>query len=249
MSYSLVPLNTTSIYPYKRTRYTETVVRNMTASSMFFGFLGSHGKRLQAYGDASLRDYHELHGNIENDLRGIAGHRNRRRLDHYLNALANNILRVTINQRAVYYAAVANATAFTKGDICWWDNSAKLAKPASAFTWTTDLLTTQTAFALVFLGVCLDNKTASDGKVVLRFDTSPLSAFDQTVATGTAYAIGQAFGPAKAAGNALLNNKVAAAVNVASCFQLVSDMSTTDAQVLVAPASAYYPHNAALALG
>jgi hypothetical protein len=249
MSYTLVPISNSSLYPLQRTRYVETVVRNMTSNELFFGFLGPHGKRLKGYQDSSARDFYTMPGNLEQYLQSSPGHRKKRMYDHYLNALVNNIIRVTVNSRDVYYAAVANATAFAIGDLCYWDDSAKLAKPASSFTWDTNIATTQAEFADVFLGVCLDAKTASDGKVLLRFDKSPLSAFDFTIAAGTAYKIGQGFGPAKASGNALLANKVAAAVNTSSCLRLVANMTNTDTQVLLAPASAYSPSNSENALG
>jgi hypothetical protein len=249
MPFTLVPLNTDKIYPFQRTRYVETVVRNLKANSIFCGFLSAHGKRLNAFGDANGKDFFTFTGNLEQYIRGIPGKRNKRMLDHYLNALANNIIRVTVNSRMVYYAPVANATAFNVGDICYWDNTPKQAKPAAAFTFTTDLPTTQTNFALQFLGICLDKKLAADGQTTLRFDTSPLSCFDQPIAAGTAYKIGQSFGPAKDVGNALLSNKIAACVNGSASFRLVADCSTTDTSVLVAPGSAFFPDNVGAVIG
>lgn len=96
----------------------------------------------------------------------------------------------------------------TKGDMVYQETSTGATRPASAFTWDTDLLTTQTAFKLVFAGVALNDKPV--GSVVgIRVGTDGDFEFDQ--ASGTK-AFGALVGPAKASGNALENQKVATAV-------------------------------------
>lgn len=98
-----------------------------------------------------------------------------------------------------------SADVILPGDMLYWDATAKTARPAAGFTWTTDLPTTQTAFRLVFLGVSGSQKLAGSTKsvVVLRagnFD------FDCASFTGDP---GSLMGPAKQSGNALENQKVA----------------------------------------
>jgi hypothetical protein len=214
--------------------YTETVVRNMSAAEKYFGFLPPHGKRLKALGDSGGHDYFTFKGDLESRI----GTR-KRLIDAFQRANDNGLIQTRVNKRIVYKGVVADGTAFTVGDLCYWDDSAKLIKPASSFSWDTDLLTTQTAYALVHLGVALESKGASDGTVVMHVDISPQSFFDFTIVAGTAYKIGQTFGPAKDTGNAIVSNVLVAAVAAASVAHLISDMTTASTQVLVSTSSAY----------
>jgi hypothetical protein len=54
----------------------------------------------------------------------------------------------------------AASTLYNPGDLIWNNNG--VAAIASAFTWTTDLATTQPLFRAKFLGVCMDLKLATD---------------------------------------------------------------------------------------
>lgn len=79
--------------------------------------------------------------------------------------------------------------------------------PAPAFTWTTDLATTQTNFAAAFAGISESRSRAAttdtrDLQVAINLD----GTYEFDVATGTDFAVGEYIGPAKAAGNALLNS-------------------------------------------
>lgn len=85
------------------------------------------------------------------------------------------------------------------------------AKPVTAFTWDTDLATTQAALALVFLGMAtgrsrLGVTDTRDLKVLVNMDgTLEMEAVSAT------YEVGQYVGCAKAAGNALLQKVTAVA--------------------------------------
>lgn len=219
----------------KKVSYTETVVRNLKTSEKFYGFLPPHGKRLQAFGDSLKRDYYTFKGDIETFIG-----RRKRYIDAYNRAVDATApyIRVTENKRVVYYAAVSNSQAFTAGDLCYWDSGSSVAKPASQFTWDTNLATTQTAFKAVCLGVALESKTANDGKVFLKIDISGQSFFDFQLTAGSSYQIGQTFAPAKASGNALLSNKLVAAASSASCARLVTDVGSSDTSLLVTVNSA-----------
>lgn len=99
--------------------------------------------------------------------------------------------------------AVASATVIEKGDKLFLDSGT--AKPASDLTWDTDLATTQEAFHDAFLGVAM--QSSADGKTdSIAVATSGEFEFDCASAQ---FAAGELLGPAKAAGNALENQKVA----------------------------------------
>lgn len=222
----------------KRLTYAETVVRNMTTSEKYFGFLPPHGKRLKALGDASLKDYFTWTGDLNSYLQ-----KKKRYYDHYVTSQNNGLIRVTENNRVIYFATVANATAFNINDLVWWDNTAKLAKPAAALTWDTNLATTQADYVNVHLGICLTTKVASDGQVTIKVDVGPNSLYDLAIASGTAYTIGDTFGPAKDTGNNIVSNKIVKAVATSSCLQAAADATTAATQVLVRQASVWVPGN------
>lgn len=100
------------------------------------------------------------------------------------------------------------------GDLVWWDDVAHAVRPASEYTWDTDLATTQTTFAEVFVGVAAyaspDGETEeilvlTDGEFKFRLRTAsdhvgPLDFW----------------GPAQGAGPALLNQAIDRAVRASS---------------------------------
>jgi hypothetical protein len=109
----------------------------------------------------------------------------------------------------VLSAATLTGDLITRGDFLWIDSgNANAPRPASAYTWDTNLLTTQTSFKLVFAGIALSDKPV--GSVVpIRIGTAGEYDFDQASGTG---ALGDLMGPAKQSGNLLENQKVAVAV-------------------------------------
>jgi hypothetical protein len=82
------------------------------------------------------------------------------------------------------------------------------AVPASVFTWTTDLATTQTNFAAAFLGISAGDSFAAstDPRQTEMLITQDGDVeFDLTVAAAAAFNVGSFVGPSKAAGNNLLH--------------------------------------------
>lgn len=109
-------------------------------------------------------------------------------------------------------APVATATAVTVGNIVGL-SSGNVVNAADT-TWDTNTSTTQAAFALLFLGVSAQSKTANVARVfgngadnIIRVDTAGEFEFDCATAN---FAVGDLVGPAKDTGNALLSNKVVA---------------------------------------
>lgn len=117
------------------------------------------------------------------------------------------------NPKLIKSVATVSADVIAVGDLLWQDSSnSYAARPASAYTWDTNLATTQTSFKAVFLGVAMSAKPAGSTDTV-RVATDGEHEFDIASATAT---IGTPMGPAKAIGNALENQKLVAAVITAS---------------------------------
>ena len=122
-------------------------------------------------------------------------------------------------------APVATAQAITVGDLVGM--VAGTLKTAADTTWNNNLLTTQEDFASVFLGAAAQTKAANLARIlgnsddnIIRVDTAGEWEYDCDSGT---YGVGAKLGAAKASGNALLSNKLAAvtATNaaVAVCVQ------------------------------
>jgi len=71
--------------------------------------------------------------------------------------------------------AVATATVIYIGDMVYLDTSNNVVKPASDYTWNTDLATTQASFAAFFLGIAGDQSAVGDTDKV-KVDISPLGS-------------------------------------------------------------------------
>jgi hypothetical protein len=78
--------------------------------------------------------------------------------------------------------------------------------PAVAFTWTTDLATTQTNFAAAFFGISESRSIAGstdvrNNQVAINMD----GTYEFDVTTGTDFAVGQFIGCSKGVGNNLID--------------------------------------------
>ena len=102
-------------------------------------------------------------------------------------------------------------TAFNIGDMMFTDSADSYkAKPAGSYVWDTDLATTQTSFALVFLGVSsqyYDGTTLAIGikDSLVRVNTEGVYDFDCASST---FVAGELVGPAKQSGDLLEPQKV-----------------------------------------
>lgn len=102
-----------------------------------------------------------------------------------------NRVRVRSGQVQLCKVRVLAATVIEAGDLVYLDGNT--VKPASAFAWNTNLGTTQTSFADVFLGV--SHQPSAEGETSdLSIDLSPLAVYEFDVAAG-AYEVGDDLGP------------------------------------------------------
>ena len=112
---------------------------------------------------------------------------------------------VTGDTSPIYVLATASV-AIHPGDIVYLASSAAL--PVSSASWSTDLPGTQKAVQGVNLGVALDYHRASDGSTTHQIQVATRGRYKVATVDSQARDVGTLFGPAKAAGNALLANSV-----------------------------------------
>ena len=117
--------------------------------------------------------------------------------------MSENVNRYRVEEDAPRQIPVASATVIKIGDLCYLDTLGNV-KPAADFTWDTNLATTQTAFALAFIGVAESQSKALETDAV-RVGTK--GVWEMPCASAT-FRVFDALGPAKAAGNALESQKV-----------------------------------------
>ena len=131
--------------------------------------------------------------------------------------------------------AVDSGTVIARGDMLFLDTDD--VKPASSFTWDTNIATTQTAFAVKFAGVAAEAHAAGVAGVI-SVDVSPLSVWEMDQASATAE-VGGPLAPAKQSGNALENQKLVAAAASASIGRVHTRLASANTRVLATLASAY----------
>lgn len=108
---------------------------------------------------------------------------------------------------------------------------------ASDETWDTNLATTQVNFVTKYLGVAAQTKDASTAQIRgnsianrCRVDTDGVFLFATASAS---YEVGDYVGPAKASGNALLNDTVAAVAALDKAIGYVVEKTTSSTTVKV----------------
>jgi len=102
------------------------------------------------------------------------------------------------------------STMINTGDLLWLNSG--VATPANAFTWDTNLATTQPEFRLLFLGVANEDKPASDASTrSIQIVTEGIFKYP-CAALGGALHIGGFVGPAKDANNNSLADQILASV-------------------------------------
>lgn len=134
-------------------------------------------------------------------------------------------------------ATIAAAKSTEIGDILGYSSGTVV--KASDTAWDTNLATTQTAFALLFLGAAAQKKAANadpygntgENAGKIRVDTGGVRKY---AAAAGSYPVGQLVGPAKASGNALEDNKVDdVATEALAIGRVVKEGGTDPAYVLV----------------
>jgi len=125
---------------------------------------------------------------------------------------------------APVFPKVATATPLAIGDLLAQVTGNLI--PAASFTWTTDLPTTQTAFALAFMGVSAQRKDAAMVRI-------PGNSTDNTVRSSSGiweydcasatFNVGDLVGPAKDTGLNLLSASVVAVASLALAIGRVAE--------------------------
>ncbi|WP_437227457.1 hypothetical protein SH661x_000359 [Planctomicrobium sp. SH661] len=150
-----------------------------------------------------------------------------------------NKLRFRSGQVHLRKVRVDSETVIEAGDLVWLDTDD--AKPASSFTWTTNLATTQGNFAAKFLGVAHQPSAAGE-TAAISVDVSPDSVYEFDVASAT-YELGTPLGPDE--GSSSLQNKQLETCIATSAIARASEFTTSSSSTLrVTFASAFHTASA-----
>ncbi|MFN0196400.1 MAG: hypothetical protein ACKVT0_06625 [Planctomycetaceae bacterium] len=152
----------------------------------------------------------------------------------------SNRLRFRSGQVHLVRLRVESDTVIEAGDLVYLDDDN--VKPASDFPWTSDLATTQSAFAAQFLGVAQQPSAAGD-TTDISVDLSPSSIYEFQVASGT-YEVGDELGP-DSGSSVLLNQQLEAVASGTLGIARAAEYKPAAATNLrVSFASAFYPGSA-----
>ena len=152
----------------------------------------------------------------------------------------SNRLRFRSGQVHLHKLRVDSGTVLEAGDMVFLDSND--VKPASDFTWTTNLATTQAAFAAAFLGIT--HQQSADGQTDdVSVDLSANAVYEFDAASAT-YEVGDDLGPDELSG-ALMNQKLEAvasgSLGIARAAEYKAAASTS---LRVTFASAFYTGSA-----
>lgn len=137
-------------------------------------------------------------------------------------------------------AEVDSSTVIEIGDNLFLDTDD--AKPASSFTWQSNLADTQEAFAEDYLGVAVSASADGDTDPV-RYARGGVMKFPCSSAT---FGIGAPIAPAKASGDNLLDQEVAEAASALGAIGRVTeryDSSVTEVRFEIMGSKAPYPNH------
>lgn len=150
-----------------------------------------------------------------------------------------NKLRFRSGQVHLRKVRVDADTVIEAGDLVWLDTDD--AKPASAFTWTTNLATTQGNFAAKFLGVA--HQPSRTGETTpISVDVSPDSVYEFDVAA-TTYELGALLGPDESS-SALMNKQLETCVAAAAIARSSEFTTASSSTLRVTFASAFHTSSA-----
>lgn len=148
----------------------------------------------------------------------------------------SNRLRFRSGQVELHKLRVDSGTVLEAGDLVYLDTDD--VKPASSFTWTTDLATTRSNFAAVFLGVC-HQPSASGDTADVSVDLSPLAVYEFDVTSST-FEVGNMVAPAQNS-SALHKQTLQKVTNAAHAIARAAEFKATASTLLrVQFASAFH---------
>lgn len=151
-----------------------------------------------------------------------------------------NKLRFRSGQVQLQKVRVDSATVIEAGDMVYLDSDD--VKPASDYTWDTDLATTQASFAALFLGIAHEASGNGDTDAI-SVDVSPNSVYEMEVASGT-YEVGDLLGPDENS-SALSDQKVESVASSSLAIARAAEYKATSSSLLrVMFASAFHTGSA-----
>jgi hypothetical protein len=140
-------------------------------------------------------------------------------------------------QRELTKFSVASASVFSRGDLMYLVDTIGNVNDVAAFTWNSDIATTQAGIADVFAGVAYEGSATGETDDV-SVDISHSSVYEFTCTSAT-YFQDATVGPAKAAGNAALAATVEAAVAASSIGRVRKMVESAATKVEISVASVY----------
>jgi len=151
-----------------------------------------------------------------------------------------NQLRFRSGQVHLHKLRVNSGTVLEAGDLVFLDSDD--VKPASDFTWSSDLATTQSNFAASFLGVC--HQPSADGETDdVSVDLSPHAIYEFDVNPAT-YEVGDELGPDEQS-SSLMNQQLEAVSTGTRAIARAAEFKSSSASTLrVMFASAFYTASA-----
>ena len=148
-----------------------------------------------------------------------------------------NRLRFRSGQVELHKVRVDSGTLLEAGDAVWLDTDD--VKPASAFTWTTDLATTQANFANLFAGIVHQPSAVGETDPV-SIDLSPQAVYEFDVVSDT-YELGGLLG-VDGAPSLLVDQRLAKVANSTRAIARAAEYKSAAATLLrVQFASALHP--------
>ena len=147
-----------------------------------------------------------------------------------------NRLRFRSGQVQLVKVRVDSGTVIEAGDLVYLDGDD--AKPASDFTWDTDLSTTQASFAALFLGVAHQPSASGETKSI-SVDVSSSSVYEFDVQAGT-YELGDCLGPDENSSTIMSQQLEAVADGGDAIGRAVQYKATSTTMLRVSFASAFH---------
>ena len=146
-----------------------------------------------------------------------------------------NRLRFRSGQVLLQRIRVDSATEISAGDMVFLDTDD--VKPASSFTWSTDLATTQGAFAAAFLGIAHQPSEVGETDPI-SVDVSPQAIYEFDVVSA-AYEVGALLGP-DGSSSLLVNQRLKAAVAASAIARSAEYQGSGTTALRVMFASAFH---------
>jgi len=132
-------------------------------------------------------------------------------------------------------ASVDSGSAIEPGDLLYLDSGT--ARPASEFTWDTDLATTQAAFADAFLGIAHERSEVGETEPI-SVDISPQAIYEFDL-DASSYTLGDLLGPDEATSTLMTQQLEAVGTTARAIARLVEITSGFVSKARVTFASAY----------